>query len=485
MDAFRNNTGFQRSTSRLRLPTPSNVFSRGKKKRPVISAPIGPVKNSRGPDFTRSENLIIVPTINSCSGSDESLSDKENVEARKATRRISASFSAHGSLASPPTVAKSGLIATSRSNLSATLCSTTTKTRIPTTKFHLPTTKRTLNSPKPGLTTSSSHQHLSSVVPIKPLPTTSSFQSIYEDTSFESTVQDENVPPSNHKASALPELASQDASEKNKSRLPKSRTLTVLSDLKTSLSRSSLNSKLSGSRDSADPSSCKTSASSTSSLFASTTSRLRLSRASLVSRSSSSSTTATEVQPDPDQITTSQSSAYWSGRFVSLHDRFLAEEYSNGEATMSDMSPGNSFQYHAITTDRVALNSRPTHLSHSTTTSALTSLTGTRPCTPSSTKDARCLRIFQHLESLCVTSEARRSLLAWQQSYARRVGKPQLLPQGGRMEDKSLMGKIFGANPNKGGRRSLPTMNESRVPIAKGAKPVLAVRGRGKRVSIN
>ncbi|KAF4345658.1 hypothetical protein FBEOM_315 [Fusarium beomiforme] len=484
MDAFRNSTGFQRSTSRLRLPTPSDVFSRGKKKRPVISSPIGPVKNSRGPDFTRSDTLIIVPTIKDCSGSEESLSDKENTEARKATRRISASFSTHGSLASPPTVAKSGLIATSSSSLNVNPCSTT-KTRIPTTKFHLPTptTKRTLNPPKLGLTTSFSHQYLSSAAPIKPLPTASSFQSIYEDTSFESTVQDENVPPSDHKASALPKFASQEAAPKNKSRLPKSRTLTVLSDLKTSLSRSSLN-KLSGSRDSTDPSSRKTSASSTSILFASTTSRLGLSRSSLVSRSSSSSTSATEVQPDPNQITTSQPSAYWSGRFVSLHDRFLAEEYSDGEATMSDFSPGNLSKYHAITTDRAAVNFRPTHLSHSTTTSALTSLTGTRPRTPSSTKDARCLRIFQHLESLCTTSEAHRSLLAWQQSYARRVGKPQLLPQGGRMEDKSLMGKLFGANPNKGGRRSLPATNESRVPIAK-KNPMLAARARGKRVSIN
>ncbi|ENH62090.1 hypothetical protein FOC1_g10015049 [Fusarium oxysporum f. sp. cubense race 1] len=236
MEALRNSTGFQRSSSRPRLSTLSNVFSRGKKKRPVISGPIGPVKNSRGPDFTRT---------------------------RKATRRISASFSAHGSLASPPTVA---------------------------------------SSPKPGLTTSSSHQYLSSAAPIKPLPTTSSFQSIYEDLSFESTVQDENSPPSDHKKPALPEHAPQDGSQKNKSHLP---------------------------------------------------------------------------------------------------------------------------------------------------------------------------------------NEARRSLVAWQQSYARRLGKPQLLPQGGRMEDKSLMGKLFGTNQNKGGRRILPAMSESRAPIARQAKPVPAVRGRGKRVSIN
>ncbi|CAJ0547651.1 Ff.00g044050.m01.CDS01 [Fusarium sp. VM40] len=451
MDALR--AGFEnRASSRLRMPTPANVFSRGRRKRPVISAPMGPIKNSRGPDLTRSETFIIVPTIKDCV-SDESLSDKENNEAKKTTRRISASFSTHGSLASPPTVAKSSIIATT------------------------------------------SYQSLTKAAPIKSLPTTSSFQSVSDASvaksysygvypSLESIIQDENVPPPDHKESAPQVSASEPMS---KSRLPKSRTLSVLSDIKTSISRSSLNAKQSTSRTLADPSR-KISGSSTSSLFASSTSRLRLPRASLTSipRSSSSSTTATEVQPDPNQITTSQPSAYWSGRFVSLHDRFLSEEFSNEKTVTSGSSFGNSFEPHAMTTDRVAVNSRPTHLSHSTTTSALTSLTITKPRSSPSTKDARCKRIFEHLEGLCATSEARRSLFAWQQTYARRMGKPQLLPQGGRMENNSLMGKIFGAGPRTGGRRSLPVMGESSaVPTAKKTKPRLAIGGHGKRLSTN
>ncbi|KAM0191022.1 hypothetical protein ACHAPQ_002529 [Fusarium lateritium] len=451
MDALR--AGFEnRASSRLRLPTAANVFSRSKRKRPVISAPMGPIKNSRGPDFTRSETFIIVPTIKDCA-SDESLSDKENTEAKKTTRRISASFSTHGSLASPPTVAISGIIATT------------------------------------------SYQSLNKAAPIKALPTTSSFQSVSNATiakgysfsvypSLESIIQDENVPPPDHKESAPQVSASQPM---NKSRLPKSRTLSVLSDLKTSISRPSLNTKQSSSRTLADQSR-KTSASSTSSLFASSTSRLRLPRSSLtsISRSSSSSTTATEVQPDPNQITTSQPSAYWSGRFVSLHDRFLSEDFSNEKTVTTDSLFGYSFEPHAMTTDRVAVNSRPTHLSHSTTTSALTSLTITKPRSPPSTKDARCMRIFEHLEGLCATNEARRSLLAWQQTYARRTGKPQLLPQGGRMENSSLMGKIFSAGPRTGGRRSLPVMSEPlSVPIAKRTKPRLTIGGHGKRLSTN
>ncbi|KAM0556998.1 hypothetical protein ACHAPJ_005677 [Fusarium lateritium] len=429
-----------RVPSRLRLPTPANILTRVKRKRPVISAPIGPIKNSRGPDFTRSDTLIIVPAIKDC-GSNESLPGKEDVEAKKATRRISASFSTHGSLASPPSVAKSGLTATTSS------------------------------------------QSLSKAAPVKPLPTTRSFKNVSKTTlvhssshgvfpSLETIIQDENVPPPDHEESAPAESSSK---LRIKSHLPKSRTLSVLSEIKTSISRPSLNAK--SSRPLAEQSRKTSASSSSSSLFASSTSRLRLPRASLPSLSrSSSSSTATEVQPDPNQITTSQPSAYWSGRFLALHDRFLSEEFSNEMAASPNSPFGQSPQTHTMTTDRMAVNSRPTHLSYSTTTSALTSLTGTKPRNPPSNKDARCLRIFQHLESLCITSEARRSLLAWQQTYARRMGKPQLLPQGGRMENKSLMGKIFGGGPRT---------ETSNVPTAKKAKPGPAVRGRGKRLSMN
>ncbi|KAF5024196.1 hypothetical protein F66182_3710 [Fusarium sp. NRRL 66182] len=449
MDTFR--IGLEnRASSRLRRPTPANVFSRGKRKRPVISAPIGPVKNSRGPDFTRSDTLIIVPAIKDCS--EESLSDKENSEAKRTTRRISASFSTHGSLTSPPTVAKSGLTAT-------TSCQSLT-TAIPRNPLSPGSSLK--NASKTGLTKSSSY-------------------GVYP--SLDTIIQDENVPPPDHKESAPPASSSK---PKGSSRLPKSRTLHVLNEIKTSISRSSLNSKPFSSRP-LDDQSRKTSASSSNSLFTSSTSRLRLPRASLtsLSRSSSSSTTVTEVQSDPNQITTSQPSAYWSGRFVALHDRFLSEDFRNEEQDSSSPPPGQMLQTHAMTTDRLAVNARPTHLSYSTTTSALTSLTGTKPRSPSSTKDARCMRIFEHLDSLCATSEARRSLLSWQQMYARRMGKPQLLPQGGRMENKSLMGMIFGGGPRTTARRSLPAINEpSGVSVVK-KKPNPAVRGRGKRLTIN
>ncbi|PTD05351.1 hypothetical protein FCULG_00001975 [Fusarium culmorum] len=444
MDTFRAGLeGKRLPSSKLRLPTTSNFLTRSKRKRPVASGPIGPVKNSRGADFVRSDTLIIVPTIKDCC-SDDSSSDKENAQAIKTTRRISASFSTHGSLASP-----------------------------------LP-----------------SHQSLLSAAPVKPLPTTASFTNFSRKTlansssygvypTVDTIFQDENVPPLDHKEVAPAETAS---STMNKSRLPKSRTLTVLSEIKSSISRTSMNSKPSSPRPLADQSR-KASSSSTSSLLTSSSSRLCLPgySSTSASRTSSTSTLVTELLPKPDQITSSQPSAYWSGRFVSLHDRFLTEEFSTEDAMSKDSSSDNTFRAFAMKTDRAAVNSRPTHLSHSTTTSALTNLTVTKPRNKTSTQDARCLRVFHHLENLCITIEARRSLLAWQQTYARRMNKPNLLPQGGSMEHKSLMGRIFSGGKGTSGntRHSLPAMNgPSGLPVSK-KRPSLASKQRGKRLSFN
>lgn len=58
-------------------------------------------------------------------------------------------------------------------------------------------------------------------------------------------------------------------------------------------------------------------------------------------------------------------------------------------------------------------------------------------------EDNRAKKIFLHLEALCTTSEARRSLYLWQLSYAQRMGKEFLLPRCTTPEDKSWMGRIL------------------------------------------
>ncbi|KAJ1337806.1 hypothetical protein MN608_00662 [Microdochium nivale] len=65
---------------------------------------------------------------------------------------------------------------------------------------------------------------------------------------------------------------------------------------------------------------------------------------------------------------------------------------------------------------------------------------------PLEDEDVRCRRVFQHLETMCKTSEARKSLRAWQQAYARRVGKENLLPAGGSMEDRGWVGRLLSSS---------------------------------------
>ena len=52
-----------------------------------------------------------------------------------------------------------------------------------------------------------------------------------------------------------------------------------------------------------------------------------------------------------------------------------------------------------------------------------------------SDKTYRARRALLHLESMCATPEARRSLRAWQQAYARRIGCDALMPRDGSIED--------------------------------------------------
>ncbi|KAJ4202472.1 hypothetical protein NW767_005841 [Fusarium falciforme] len=451
MESFR--AGLEsRMASRPRLSTPAKVLVRVKKKRPTISAPIGPIKNSRGPDLTRSENFMIVPGIKDCT-SDEIFCDNDGVEAKKAARRISAGFSDHGSLASPPTVAKSAFNATRTS-------------RIPSSKNSPPSLLSLRQTSNGSLMTSSSY---------------SGFPSL------ETIVQDENVPPLGHEDS--PPL--KENSKPAKSRLPKSRTMNALSELKNSISKPSLNASPAGIRPPGDQSRQVSSSSSMSiKIFTSSSSRLRLPRPSLTSlsrRSSGSSTLENQEPPDPRKVSTAQPSEYWSGRFVSLNDRFAAEEFEKDIAALPFLPPSEAPQKQTIKPDRAGANYRPTHLSHSTTTSALTALTSSKPEESlEDDEDARCIRIFRHLDCLCSTNEARRSLRDWQQTYARRMGKPGLLPKGGRMEDQTLMGKILSSLPRKNDRRVLSGMREA--PNVQGArKPnaIPTVAGRKKRLTIH
>ncbi|KAL6890676.1 hypothetical protein GGI43DRAFT_214172 [Trichoderma evansii] len=382
--------------------------ARGKNRRPLISAPIGPVKNSRGADLIRSERLIVVDAIKDCeTDSLSSIPECRHPLPIQTPRHVSAGFHSSGRLESSPIVANSDIPATpiikSFSNLK------------PPKK-----TRRSLLStssiPKPSFRT----------VPAATL------------------VQDENIPPApdGFLHPDVPNL-------RLASKLPKSRTMSALHDLKTSISRPSLAvrsinaSAFVGSSSKISPSSAGTDAT------LSNPSKLNLVQPSTTSLANS----VQSYSPGSPsmRVSIAQSSAYWSGRFMALHDRFSSENLA-ADAFESRQSLSNSFSMRPKT-PYSTLHQRASHLPNSTTTSALRSFMISSNASPENEEDARCRRVFDHLDCLCTTAEARRSLHVWQQDYARRHGRPSLLPEGGTMEEKGLISKIFRSSGAKKGER--------------------------------
>lgn len=191
---------------------------------------------------------------------------------------------------------------------------------------------------------------------------------------------------------------------------------------------------------------------------------------------------------DPRLIHTAQNSAYWAGRFMALQDRFQSETLTpdnmntliqaQAERSMLPVTqpslassattscipaaagarPAPRKTTHAATIStttprkpvskqRQASYMGPTTTSYTATASSSSTTSSSRAPPPPPSyetatslslvdEDIRARRIFQYLDSLCLTSEARFSLYQWQQAYARRVGKECLLPGGGTMQSQ-------------------------------------------------
>ncbi|KAI8240051.1 hypothetical protein K4K55_001211 [Colletotrichum sp. SAR 10_96] len=228
---------------------------------------------------------------------------------------------------------------------------------------------------------------------------------------------------------------SRPSSRVEKKRIPKSRTMTVLSNLTASLSRTSLTSFTSDRKASTSRSvsSRKVSGSSTSTLSTTDTSRVP---------------TPMSAEVNPLIINTAQSSQYWAGRFQSLHDRFHNEDLQ--PHSLATLVSAHASRSTVVRDQRAAYQSRG-NLPLSTTTALdrYSTTAVSRETKVLDEEDNRCLRVFLHLDSLCATPEAQKSLHAWQEIYARRNNRVALLPHGASM-DKGFVARIFG-----GGRRSM------------------------------
>ncbi|QPG94288.1 hypothetical protein C2857_005609 [Epichloe festucae Fl1] len=382
--------------------------------RPLISAPLGPVKTSRGPYLVRSEGFELVDSIEDC----ESAPATPTVSvASRRSRRISASFLSTAVPSTSPIVAESNINAV---------------THIQSTKGSKGTFSR-----RPALLSLSTRSLLKQPSRYTLVARTSPVE------------DDENVTPLGVRGD---QGVKPYDSQKMGGKLPRSRTMTVLHGLKKSFSRPSLAAvRNSGFENKMTPRKTPSIAKESNSASS-----------PLTSSSSSSETTPTPTshaapasnpatpQPDVRYIDTAQSSEYWSGRFMALQDRFLSENLDDDCLSLYSSRVDKQWREPKLAAlGRQSLTTtsrnRLTYLAPSNTTSALTTITYNPRRRLDEQDDARCCRIFSHLDSLCSTTEAKKSLRSWQQAYARRLGCPKLLSMEGKMHNTDRKNMLLGS----------------------------------------
>lgn len=260
----------------------------------------------------------------------------------------------------------------------------------------------------------------------------------------------------------------QSKATKKPSGLPKSRTFNVFSNLAASLSRPSLGSF--GRGDSRKPSASSTMATPTRTSAdgsAQGSSRASIAHDATSTTGSASGPHVTFVEPprrNPKFVYEKKSATYWIGRFVGMQDKLRNEMLtarnlnimatataqrlpeSNTNTSQNEAALPTSFTTANISsiariedqTDGQKLDDK---MSPATVADMAAILTDS---------DHRIRRAFICLEALCITKDALDSLHEFQQDYARKVGKPHLLPLGGTMEEPPLrrglldrVGRVF------------------------------------------
>ncbi|KAI0532972.1 hypothetical protein GGR58DRAFT_138940 [Xylaria digitata] len=302
----------------------------------------------------------------------------------------------------------------------------------------------------------------------------------------------ENIPPSTSMASLAtqgqgtyrgptPRLVPKPPSPKKKAKsrlsISKSRTFGVISNLTSSLSRTSL-----GQLTSSELRRTSTSSKSTA----------RKDPAPYMN-SQSASSASSQALPNPivekansRQIHTAQSSAYWTGRFMALQDHFQTEMLMPENLTtlvhahavrsllpITQPSIASSATTGCITPTarskpKLAQSTSPRKRLPKTETRAApkiprstTTVAPTRPSYETAAallvdEDNRCRRIFSHLNALCTTSEARLSLQQWQQAYAQRTGKEHLFNMQRKPRELTWVGRLLtGSGGSQSKRGSL------------------------------
>ncbi|OAQ99359.1 hypothetical protein LLEC1_01073 [Akanthomyces lecanii] len=390
--------------------THKNDLHNGRIKQPlVISSPVGPVKNSRGPDFTRSDGLIIVDAINDC-GPPRSNDEIESPATTLSEKRMAISVFARKTLLKTQSLAS--LSSPSRGVKA-------TSARTPRSRFD-----------DDGLS--------SSVFKLKSASgSTTMVLTDNEDHEYIHTTK-----PPKH-------VSPQKSMLKFATKLPKSKTMNVLQDIKNSVPRRTnfpttiprphikkSDTSLTQSEMSANPSNHDIQTLSYSE-------RRRRCLSGLDSASSSNHSFTTNITtPDscsglfdlleprthPGQVLHGQSSSYWSGRFTTIRDRLAGEHMAHVLSQTTDTLQMGALQQseRSDRTEDAELCGNPPY--------------------PLQDEDDLCRQIFGILDSQCITRAAKDSLQHWQAMYARSRRRPSLLPRRNRFFGESQISRRFASH---------------------------------------
>lgn len=315
------------------------------------------------------------------------------------TRRISASFSTDEPLSSLPTVSTSSL-------------------SVSTANGEHPVAHDTVPRPRSKITPTS--------IPLRKASAVTTFETA---TGTRPQNHDENLRPTgtrspshhtlHHRDSldiAAAKLRAKSDQPQSLATIPKSNTLSVITNLTASISRASLSKFSRSTSNSSNAGSDQ--------------------ETSFASGNTFAKASYDDHDEDPRKIHTAQSSAYWSGRFMALEDRFRSEmllpenmtTLINAHAERSivpERKPQTSFyipaSYSNPNLTRPA-GGRKLQRFSLTSQQRQQPAQGSLDATRLEDDDHRARRVLAHLESLCTTSEARKSLRAWQRIYTRRTG---------------------------------------------------------------
>lgn len=382
----------------------------------AISSPFGPVKNSRGPDLIRSDDFIIVDAIKDC-GLAASSSEDVPQGANKPDKKMGISILARRTLLKRQSLVTLTSTPKSDSQSAATTprCKNFDEVEM---RLSVSKLKSAANSTTSLFTVKHDHEYTHTSKPQKP----------------RSPLQSKT---------------------KFATKLPKSRTMSVLQDIKNSVPRRT-HFPTSASKPlykKSDPNLKQAEMATMDRLR----SRRRLSREESAPSSRHSCTTnittpdlgsqcidhKQQAEALPGQIMNAQTSAYWSGRFTALRDRFSTEHMEQVLAQAGDTLHAGIAQH-----------------PHSQDNNHDAEPTGNPPY-PLRDEDSICLQAFAHLKSQCVTATAQASLRRWQEKYARRHHRPSILPYGSPFMVESLVSRRFASHSRYQDREGLAFLEDA------------------------